>query len=57
MRDGFSDTEFRNRAKKVREIAQSVFDKDERQIVLKFVSDSEKLVETARKETPGRLIL
>jgi hypothetical protein len=36
-------TEFRERADKVREIAQGVFDKGERRIVLRFVADSEKL--------------
>jgi hypothetical protein len=38
-------TEFKDRAKKIRQIARGIFDKAEREILLKFVSDSEKLAE------------
>jgi hypothetical protein len=35
--------EFHERADKVREIAQGVFDKGERRFILRFVSDCEKI--------------
>ena len=44
MLDKDEAAEFRRRAAKVREIAQGIFDETERRLVLKFVSDSEKLV-------------
>lgn len=43
MQDEEKIVNFRDRANKVREIAQGVFDKAERRFILRFVADSEKL--------------
>ena len=42
--------EFRNRAKKVREIAEDIYDWDEDNFVLRFVADCEEIVETTRPQ-------
>jgi hypothetical protein len=44
VQDKNAFAEFHRRADKVREIAEGIFDQTERSFVLKFVSDSEKLV-------------
>lgn len=42
--------QFNHRGFQVREIAKGIVDKEERQVVLKFVQDAEKLVEVAPPE-------
>jgi hypothetical protein len=39
--------DFRYRAAQVREIAEGIFDKTERRVVLQFVADAERLVQAA----------
>ena len=41
--------DFPSRAAKVREIAEGIFDKDEREFIIRFVNDCEKIV-TPRAE-------
>jgi hypothetical protein len=50
MQDKQIDTEFYHLTMEVRKIAQGIFDKTERRVLLKFVKDCEKLV--ARKQPP-----
>ena len=52
MQDKGSLTEFYHRAEEIRKIAQGIFDKTERKILLKFVKDCEKLVAPSDKK-PG----
>lgn len=50
MQDKISVTEFYRRAMEIRRIAEGIFDKAEREILLKFVADCEKLAaKNARK--------
>jgi len=44
--------DFLDRAEKVREIARGLFDQAERRIVLRFVADSLKFVETSAGSPP-----
>jgi hypothetical protein len=49
MQDKETVAEFHRRAEEVRKIAESIFDKTERQTLLRFVDDCEKLAaENAR---------
>src|ERR1700690_1369028 len=50
MQDKGSVTEFYRRAMEIRRIAEGIFDKTERQTLLKFVSDSEMLAARGGKK-------
>ena len=50
MQDKGSVTEFYRRAMEIRRIAEGIFDKTERQTLLKFVSDCEKLAARGGKK-------
>jgi hypothetical protein len=53
MQEKCSVTEFHDRATEIRKIAQGIFDKAERKILLTFVDDCEKLAaENARADKP-----
>jgi hypothetical protein len=50
MQDKCSVTEFHHRTKEIRKIAQGIFDMTEREFLLKFVDDCEKLVAPSGKK-------
>jgi hypothetical protein len=53
-KDKDAAADFYRRADMVREIAEGIFDKTDRRVLLKFVSDSEKRVAQRGRKVPGR---
>lgn len=53
-KDKDAAADFYRRADMVREIAEGIFDKTDRKVLLKFVSDSEKLVAKRGRKVRGR---